>query len=74
MKRFLTDNNWVFCLLLASMLGMVSCETIDELPPRSETSSGDRYKMPDPVLLDAAETELVDSIRREYNLSTSVTD
>lgn len=74
MKRFLNDNPWVFCLLLASAIGMASCETIDELPPRSETSSGDQYKMPDPVLLDAAEAELVDSIRREYNQSTSAAD
>lgn len=47
-----------------------ACENIDELPPRTETSTSSQYyKMPDPVLLTAEESAQVDAIRKEYEES-----
>lgn len=49
---------------------LTSCEDIDELPPRTESSTSlQYYKMPDPVLLTAEESAQVDAIRQEYEES-----
>ena len=49
-----------------------ACEDIDELPPRTDSSTSlQYYKMPDPVILTAEESAQVDAIRQEYEQSIS---
>ena len=60
------------CIVLLSvgMSLLSACEDINELPPRDEAASAN-YKIPDPVLLNAEENAIVDSIRTEYETGIS---
>ncbi len=62
---------FVLFIILFSSFFYVACEDINELPPRTDSSSGKTYKMPDPVLLNAAEIAIVDQIREEYRNNTT---
>ncbi len=66
----------IYASLLISVpvlpLTMTSCEDIDEVPPRKDHSTGKSYKLPDPVVMDAADIADYESIKDEYDLSTSL--
>lgn len=60
---------------MAAVLGslsLTSCEDIDEVPPMKDSSAGKSYKLPDPVVMDAADNAMYESIRSEYNQSTTL--
>lgn len=58
--------------LLAVQVALTSCEDIEEVPPMKDSSAGKSYKIPDPVVMDAADVAAYESIRDEYNRSTTL--
>ncbi len=70
-KHKLRHFGFILFVTLFSSFLYVACEDINELPPRTDSSSGKTYKMPDPVLLNAAEIAIVDQIREEYRNNTT---
>lgn len=62
-------HKWILiaCMLLVSNV-YSACEDIDEVPPRRESVGVmDYYKLPDPVVLNADETAVIDAVKEEYN-------
>ncbi len=64
-KNLVYKSVLVSCILIVSC---ISCEKIEELPPKSEQSTLNKaYKIPNPVTLSAEEIAEINSIRQEYN-------
>lgn len=65
-KKMIYGMSVVACLLASCMY--VACEDIDEVPPREEGAlSSQTYKIPEPVVLNASEADVVNAIKREYD-------
>lgn len=58
----------------AGQMTLTSCEDIEEVPPMKDSSTGKSYKIPDPVVMDAADNAAYESIKDEYNKSTTISD
>lgn len=56
----------VVCLLFANCT-YFACEDIDEVPPKEQSISNNKYKVADPVILNANEAAIIDAIKLEYN-------
>ncbi len=53
--------------ILLSLALCPACEDINEVPPRPESSiASRRYKLPDPVVLNAEEAEIIRKIQQEF--------
>lgn len=63
-----TIYKWMRTTIILSAFGgvLLSCEKIDEVPPRTENSAGRSYKMPEPVPLTVDELNVIEQIRKEY--------
>ncbi len=49
-----------------------ACEEVDEMPERTESNvTSAYYKVPDPVVLNADETVIINEIKAEYNENVS---
>ncbi len=59
---------------LSGQMTLTSCEDIEEIPPMKDSSTGKCYKIPDPVVMDAADNAAYESIKDEYNKSTTISD
>lgn len=54
-------------LILLTLALCPACEDINEVPPRAESSiASRRYKLPDPVVLNAEEAEIIRKIQQEF--------
>lgn len=71
MKRYMTYAV-ALVALIASQSILTACEDIDEVPPMKDSSTGKSYKIPDPVIMDAADVAAYEEIRDEYNRSTTL--
>lgn len=63
-----TIYKWMRTTIILGAFGgvLLSCEKIDEVPPRTENSVSRSYKMPEPVPLTVDELNVIEQIRKEY--------
>lgn len=53
-----------------SVVGLTSCESIDEVPPYKESTTGKVYKIADPKPMTAQDVADFNAIRAEYEEAT----